>query len=184
MSLFPLGLLSQGGGASAGSFELIATFIATGGETQVTFDSIAQTYKHLQLRTVGRVSTTGIGQSASWYVRFNNDSGSNYGRHQLYGNGSSVASWANTPSALVDIGQFSAGDAGANIFGAGIFDVLDYTNTNKYKTTRSLSGATVGARIALESGHWRSTSAVTRLDVVNTGSIATGSRFSLYGIKG
>ena len=74
------------------------------------------------------------------------------------------------------------------MFGATVCDILDYTNTNKYKTVRALSGHDQNGSgvIQLRSGFWRSTSAITSITISNDqiANIAEYTRFSLYGIKG
>ena len=66
-----------------------------------------------------------------------------------------------------------------------VCDILDYIDTNKYKTIRSLGGndnnAAQGA-VAFRSNNWRNTSAVT--SIVLSGSFAQYSHLALYGIKG
>ena len=74
-----------------------------------------------------------------------------------------------------------------NHFGAVIMDILDYGNTNKNKTVRALSGAASAAnQIMLSSDLWANTAAITSLTVTCSGGgyYTTGSRFSLYGIRG
>lgn len=183
MPLFPLGLLSQGGGGAAGSFELIETQVLGSNVASVTFSSIPATYKHLQLRYTAQTNTN----HSILRGRFNGDStSSNYSRHYLYGDGSTVgASWS-TNNGWLDFGPL---EIGTNFFTAGVVDVLDYANTNKNKTTRALAGRVGSANrnIALSSGGWFSTSAVTSLTLSEAffgQNLLTGSRFSLYGIKG
>jgi hypothetical protein len=73
-------------------------------------------------------------------------------------------------------------------FGANIIDILDYANTNKYKTTRTLSGGDNNGSgfVQFMSGNWRNTNAVTSIDIfqVDGDTIAEYSQFALYGIKG
>jgi hypothetical protein len=76
-----------------------------------------------------------------------------------------------------------------SIFGVTILDILDYANTNKYKTTRNLAGVDsndTNGKISFESGSWRSTSAVSTITLISgTGSdFLQYSSFALYGIKG
>jgi hypothetical protein len=87
----------------------------------------------------------------------------------LYGDGATAGAYGTANTAFMEMGNTTS-SAAANIFGIQIIDVLDYTNTNKYKTLRALNGgdyngtiATYGATLGLASGNWRSTSAVTRL---------------------
>ena len=75
----------------------------------------------------------------------------------------------------------------ANAFGAGVYDILDPYSTTKNKTTRLFGGrgfVTGDHKIVLASGLWRNTASVTSIDLVANDNFVTGSRFSLYGIKG
>ena len=125
-------------------------------------------------------------------VTLNNDTAANYSLHSLYGDGATVGAYGTASTAFMEMGNTTTSVA-TNIFGIQIIDVLDYANTNKYKTLRALNGgdhngtiASLGATVGLASGNWRSTSAVTRLDILPyTGTLFTQySSFALYGIKG
>jgi hypothetical protein len=76
----------------------------------------------------------------------------------------------------------------ANIFGENVADILDYKDTNKFKTMRVIYGLDVNGagEVGLTSSNWRSTTAITSLVItLNTGSnFAANSSFQLYGIKG
>jgi hypothetical protein len=186
MSLLPLGLLSQGGGgAAATGFELIETQLISSTTSSLTFSSIPGTYKHLQVRTTGR--TTDASDFGGVAYRFNGDTGSNYTYHILDGDGSSVTSSSGTSQNMGLFGLVHGNTSPASSFGAVITDILDYANSNKYKTVRSLSGRrATGANVRLVSSAWLSTSAVTSLTILDNvgGSFVAGTRFSLYGIGG
>jgi len=187
MTLFPLGLLSQGGGAGAGDFELISTTVLSSSASSVAFTSIPATYKHLQIRAAVR-SDRALGID-TLTLRFNSDSGSNYWTHGMYGNGSSVSPLALGANTSIYAGRTTDSLNTANAFAPNIIDILDYVSANKNKTIRCLFGAdTVGSYPwqGLHSGLWNSTAAITRIDVLPiTGpNFVSGSRFSLYGIKG
>ena len=69
-----------------------------------------------------------------------------------------------------------------------IVDILDYENTNKNKTIRSLAGLDLngsGGRIEFCSSLWMSSAAITSVKVDNFagGNIAQYSSFALYGVK-
>jgi hypothetical protein len=71
-------------------------------------------------------------------------------------------------------------------FAVGTIDILDAFESTKNKVTRSLSGYVGGnSAIALKSGLWVNTAAITQIDLTNWdgASHAAGSRFSLYGIR-
>jgi hypothetical protein len=186
MTLFPLGLLSQGGGGgAAGAFELISTQILTGTASSVTFSSIPGTYKHLQLRVTARSSSTG--NATGLLVRCNGVSGTSYSTHNLYGPGSGLASegFANLDAFY----RLSIPDDGlaANAYGGQIIDIMDYSLTTKNKTLRANTGyiASGVQNINLVSGAFNSTNAVTSLSLTpQAGLLKSSSRFSLYGIQG
>lgn len=162
-------------------YELIQTITPSAVST-VTFSSIVSTYKHLQFRIVSNNGTGFSGLS----LRFNGDTGSNYSRQALYADGSSVASLgqASQDRTLVGI----AGSGTSNIFTPTLIEILDYTSTAKIKTVRSLTGnAQAGNQLVyLYSGGWYNTAAITSVTVFdNSGNnFASGSRISLYGIRG
>ena len=181
-----VGLLDAGIPASTNSYESIQTYtVGAGGQSTISFTSIPSTYKHLQIRYISRDVSTG----AYFTVQFNGDtSASNYTWHAIKGDGSSAtASGVSTgtfPGAVID----QAAGAGASIFSAGVIDLLDYANTSKYKTMRSLAGydANGSGAMTLQSNLWTNTSAITSILFTYNGSndIAEYSSFALYGIKG
>jgi hypothetical protein len=185
MSFILLGILnSQVEAEAAGAYELISTQVLSSSASTVTFSSIPQDYKHLQIRMVTR--STRSNNIAGFGIRFNSDSGTNYDLHSLSGDGSSVTSFASNNLSFVSLSQ-TAATSTASSFGATVSDILDYTNTSKNKTVRSLLGyATTTNLIALRSGLWRNTAAISAMEIYDTTSnnFLTGSRFSLYGIKG
>jgi hypothetical protein len=164
-----------------GSYDAIGTVdVGSGGTSTISFTSIPGTYKHLQIRGIMRSAN-----SANNPLRFNSDSGSNYTWHQLQGDGSSASTYANTPVNGVRWG-LNSGDSSYPF--ATIIDILDYANTNKYKTVRALSGndgtGTTSSRIGLYSGVWMNTNAITSIAITNDGNtMLQYSQFDLYGIK-
>ena len=167
------------------AYESIATTtVGGGGSSTITFSSIPSTYKHLQVRGISR--GTG-GSERAVYIKFNGDSGSNYNGHNLTGNGT-AASAGNEGTAGYTIGAITAGSlATASVYGASVIDILDYQNTNKYKTVRSLDGYDTngGGKVELRSGLWMSTSAVNQIELtLSSNSFEQYSQFALYGIKG
>lgn len=184
------GLLAGGVAASTNSYESIATYTASGSVSTISFTSIPSTYKHLQIRFIARCSRSDY-TVAALYARFNSDSASNYSGHYLGGNGGSAFAYGGANYTSSPAGLVSGTNVTANTFSGGVIDVLDYQNTNKYKTVRSLAGfngnaAGTGDEINLQSGNWRSTSAITSIDfTLETGAnFLQYSQFALYGIKG
>lgn len=183
MSLIPLGFwAASGGGGGAAAFDLLETTTLTS-DSSVTFTGLGSysDYKHLQMRIIcqGNFPTT---SNTTLGLRFNADTGSNYSRHRLGGNGSSVSS--NNSSNATSISLTDAyPNKQTNIFGAIVIDILDFSNTSKNTTIRALTGSinTSATDIALHSGAWYNTNAVTSISCFQT--YSTGSRFSLYGVK-
>lgn len=181
MSLIPLGFLGAGG---ANTFELISTQILPS-NGQVSFTNIAQTYKHLQLRWVARdASSTSGGVLVS--ARVNGATAANYAWHLLNSTGATPVSGNSTSASAIGVGYTTQNGASAGIFGVGVIDILDYTNTTTNKTFRSFSGNVSSYnQLALLSGvYWGATSAITQIDLFTTNGFIAGSRFSLYGVKG
>lgn len=172
-AMFPLGMVSVG----------------SAGAANVEFTSIPSTYKHLQIRIIGRTSSTG--NRTHTLLQLNGDTTSNYRWHGLTGNGSSAAGEeAGSLVSAIRLGgsNLPMGDAGSNIFGVSVADILDYTNTTKNKVTRALAGQdqndTTG-RISFVSGLWLNTNAITSIKVYPDGANwAQYSQVALYGIKG
>ena len=175
--------------AAPNSYASIATVtVGSGGASSITFSSIPSTYTHLQIRGIGGL-TGGTTGSSDMAIFFNGTTAnnSNFSQHRLYGTGSSAQS--DYYSGYIVSGRFSFNtDANSGIFGATVIDILDYTNTNKYKTVRSLTGVdSNGAGIVgLTSGLWQSTSAITSI-TLNDGFGGSNwhqySSFALYGIR-
>lgn len=169
---------------SPGSYDLIETTILGSDTSSVTFSSIAQTYKHLQVRVTMR-STNG-GTSSLFYIRLNGDTGTNYSRHWLRGDGATPAANAGSSEAQAWLGYMTANADTSNAFSPAILDIADYASTTKNKTMRLVSGSIGGFKqVGLWSGGWYNTAAVTSITLFpNSNNFMTGSRFSLYGIKG
>lgn len=172
-----------------GDYESISTLtVGAGGASSLTFSSIPQTYTHLQIRGMSR-SARSAGNDPI-YMRFNSDTGNNYAWHQLEGAGGGSAGQASNSSTNVAWLWIAADSVSpANVFGANITDILNYTNTNQYKTARNLGGVDnngSGGVFGFNSALWMSTSAITSitLTVLSGTNFQQNTQFALYGIKG
>jgi hypothetical protein len=181
-----LGILASGGaGAAAGDFQSIATANGTGASGTITFSSIPSTYTHLQLRMLTRDSfvTTGVDYVK---LRFNSDTGTNYARHVLSGDGATATATGGITLDNILLYGHPLGSNAANIMGSYIVDVTDYANTSKNKTVRSFSGCDLNGsgNVYLTSGLWLNTNAISTI-TIDAGGIffTTSSTFALYGIK-
>jgi len=168
-----------------GGFVPIATTtVGSGGSSSITFSSIPSTYTHLQIRAMATVTSTGSGCYMD--MRFNSDSGSNYSDHGMSGDGSSVTSYGSANSNAVNFFQ-RVNNMSTTAPSVCVIDILDYANTNKYKTVRNLQGndRNGSGELTFRSGSWRNTNAISSISIAFGGSytLAQGSSFTLYGIK-
>jgi len=183
MSLLPLGLLSQGGSSAPVAFELISTQVLGSNAASVTFSSIPATYRHLQLRIVGKNS----GNDTGINMTFNGVS-TGYAWHNLYGNGGSALIENGSPSVgFIKLRNSMSESATANAFAVSITDIVDYSSSNKFKTSRTFSGARdTSTGVNMSSGLSTSLTAISSLTLTPEAAtnFVTNSRFSLYGVKG
>jgi hypothetical protein len=186
--LIPLGFLAGSGGGLDSDFELIETQILGSTQASITFSSLgtySSTYKHLQIRGAARITLAQAYGSVS--IRLNGDTGSNYIKHELIGNGSTVSSSSSgSQTRMTDIVQVPGANNNADAFGPFVIDILDPYAT-KNKTVRALSGRAVSSNpaIALMSGLYINTASLTSIQLLGeNGNLLTGTRISLYGIKG
>lgn len=180
-----LGILDQVAGPDVGDFESIATVtVGSGGATDISFTSIPTTYQHLQVRYIARDTASG----QYFTIQVNGDTSVNsYTWHSLQGDGATATAAGNATGTFPGVVVNFAAGATTDIFSAHVIDILDYANTNKNTTFRSLGGYDAnGSGVAnLQSNLWTSTNAITSLKFLyNSGNIAQHSHFALYGIKG
>jgi len=174
--------------APTSAYDALATSVVpSGGLSSITFAGIPQTgYSHLQVRVIAR-STYNTGASSALTMQLNGNSTiGNYSVHLFDGNGSG------TPGAYGASGDYPQGSianatAGAGIFGVNIFDILDYTNTNKYKTIRNIGGNDnngSGAVRYASGSFYADTNGITSITFqTNSANLAEFSHFALYGVK-
>jgi hypothetical protein len=177
------------GAPIVGDFESIATVtVGVSGQASVEFTSIPATYNHLQIRGIGRTAdAVGVRDAV---IQFNSDTGANYARHWLYTfDGGTPGSLNSTSATSYGWGYMPGTSSGSSAVSGSIIDILDYANTNKFKTVRTLTGNeqySAGNSVALfTSGVWLSTSAITSIKIfLTSGNVAQYSSYALYGIKG
>jgi hypothetical protein len=171
-----------------GFVSIATTTVGGGGSSLISFTGIPQVYKHLQLRGIVRGNTASTLDAVK--MTFNSDtSGSNYVTlHQIYGSGATAAAQSSTGNGWIYQSYLAGNNAGANMFGAYVTDILDYTSANKNKTTRTLAGTDQNGSgyITFSSGLWmNSSTAINRIDLEVEGStFRQYSQIALYGIQG
>ena len=163
------------------TYEPIASVSLTGNQDTITFSSIPNTYTDLRMVASIRLSGGPSGGVANEYFQFNGDTGSNYSRTRLQGNGAtaSAANVANSDSALQTFtpGQFYPGFS--------TFDIFSYAGST-FKTVLWKDNAdtnTTGGFVCNAVGVWRSTAAINSITWRNAGdTYGNGTKITLYGI--
>jgi hypothetical protein len=177
-----LGIIASSISGNLSSYESIATITPYTTTSTVVFSSIPSTYKHLQIRWFARGSSL-----AGLYWTFNGDNGANYARHRLSGDGGTASSSGlASQNQIYTVASWGIPNA-TSTFAGGVYDILDYQNTNKYKTMRGLAGqnSVTSGGVEVVSGLWMSSSAINSITISpNTGTIQANSHWALYGIKG
>jgi hypothetical protein len=166
----------------AGAMFPLGEFTLASTQATVEFTNIPQTYRNLQIRGIMRNNDS---VNASTMIQVNSDTGNNYANHGLSGDGASASSYAvtSTNSGALSISTISG--SGSNTFGVAIYDLLEYKNTNTYKTIRCLTGAdnNGSGTLRLTSGVWQNTNAITSIQIKPTaGSWVANTQFALYGV--
>lgn len=171
----------------AGNYDALATVtVPATAVSSITFAGIPTTgYTHLQIRGISKTNRTSATVD-SLKIQFNGDTATNYAYHELIGDGTSPFVSGIDTNAFAAFAR-TAGNANTSFFGAFTCDILDYANTNKYKTTRTLSGVDLNGSGAVffNSGLWQSTSAITSIVIApQTGTLLNEyTQFALYGVK-
>ena len=157
--------------AAGSTYTPIQTY-TLGSNGTVTFSSIPQTYTDLVLVTEATGTTNG-----AMDIRFNGDTGTNYSRTGMYGDGTSGTSYR---TANLAYGLISAGVSDRRV---SVTNILNYTNTSAFKNylSEDTSSSATGLAVYL----WRSTAAITSITLTGDpigSNIGAGSTFTLYGI--
>jgi hypothetical protein len=167
-----------------GAYDSLSTVtVPSGGVASITFAGIPTGYKHLQLRFTTRSSASGGSDNISF--QFNNDTAGNYSWHYIYASGSIVAAGSGASATNIFAMQTSGTTALANAFGVAVVDILDYSNTSKNKTVRSLNGYDLNGSgyVFYQSGLWMSTSAINSIKINPGTGFSQYSQVSLYGVR-
>lgn len=155
------------------TYEPIATTTLGSAAASYTFSSIPATYTDLILVVSGTNTTS----AQSIRMTFNGITTTTYSRTAIFGDGSSAQSTRDTNANGIDNIYYGTTQAVA------ILNIMNYANTTTNKTVISRNNdpaTSVNAVVGL----WRSTSAINQITLTaQTSNLATGSTFTLYGIK-
>ena len=165
-------------------YQIATTTVGAGTTSQIVFSSIPADYTHLQIRAISRANAA-IGDDLLRF-QFNSDTGNNYSYHALSGNGSATSASNATSTSFLITQQSPGNNRTSNTYGAYVVDILDYKDTNKFKTIRSIGGfdSNGAGELGLTSGNWRNTNAITSIKLyIGIYNLSQYSSFQLYGVK-
>ena len=160
------------------TYEAIATQTLGSAAATVTFSSIPGTYTDLVL--VCNATTTA--NTKNPVFRFNGSTATDYSYTDLSGNGSTASSTRGSNQNAIYAGV--VGISGGNESTI-IANIMNYANTTTYKTALIRTSSAFNSVYATV-GLWRSTAAITSIDITTLSAgqnWSIGSVFSLYGIK-
>ena len=159
------------------TYEKVASYTvaSSGSISTFTLSSIPATYTDLVLICISEATP-----GPEIWMRLNSDTGSNYSRTLVTGNGTSALSNRSTSSTKI----FLNDGVTSNVASNQIVNIMNYSNTTTYKTVISRSDSTTDAAQALVN-LWRSTSAINSITILfdRASTFNAGSTFTLYGIK-
>jgi hypothetical protein len=185
---------AKSGNLRSPAYEFIAKQ-TTSSSSLMTFTSIPQTYKHLEIRLSNRYSAAGVSQNGV-VLSINNDqtAGNYFCNHRMQGyDGAFVASTLNAYDGYVGMLVASNPRSGtlANTFFQTVIKITDYTNSNTNKVVRSIGGGAIASsnsEVTFFTGLYcpSTSAAVTRIDIAgySAGNFVDGTVARLYGIKG
>ena len=163
------------------TYEKIATSTLGGAAATISFTSITGTYTDLVLVGTGLVSSNSFGV----WLQINGDTGTNYSWTDLAGNGTAASSSRQSSRNNTEnwLGNASAGWSNTNNNNL-IANIMNYSNSTTYKTVLTRGNNPSGGVEAMVN-LWRNTAAITSLTVgvQSTGTLSSGTTFTLYGIK-
>jgi hypothetical protein len=160
------------------TYDLIATTTLAAASSEVVFGSIPQGYRDLIL--IDNAIANG-GATLGMLLRYNGDVASNYSTVFMFGDVSnSVTSGTTTVT-----GAIASRIPNVNR-SAGVTTIMDYSATDKHKTSLSRGNALGQSNVSViaYASRWNNTAAITSLTVLieDAASFQSGSTLSLYGV--
>ena len=160
--------------AGGGALALLAEVVCASSQTSVTFSSISQSYKHLEIIWTGRPTGT---TNVALYMRFNGDTASHY----EWVDRGTPASGSQTEIKVCP----AFATAAATRPGSGVIRIMDYARVTSFYRISNMEFSSpydAASTQGLGAGLWQDTSAVTSLTLFlgSSTAFANGSVFTLY----
>lgn len=170
----------------ASSRYLITSTTLSSSAASVTFSSIPATYTDLVLKVSAR-DTNATADNGQFRLRFNGDTATNYSLTYLYGSGAAAGSgrYSNQTNAGLAFGSGDTAGNTSNTFTNMEIYIPNYTSTaNKpFSSFSAPEQNGTNAYMALDAALYRGTSDISSIAISATTNYASGSTFTLYGLK-
>jgi hypothetical protein len=164
---------------------IISTTVSGSSTTSVSLTSIPSTYTDLIMVCYKNDNSPSDSRTN---IGFNNDSTTLYSSTGLLTYAGSATSSRNSNRVIID--DYTGGARTlTGIFATTIYHIMNYANTSVYKTIVGRQGSNdtgvVDYGTAIVTGLYRSTNAITSIQITGNGTptFGSGSTFTLYGIK-
>jgi len=164
---------------------LLSEVVTTSSATNVSFTSFSAGYRDLEVRVRGRGTKSAT--QVDIRIRFNGDTGGNYDNEFMQGIGSSILATNQAAQTSGFLGNMAAASAPSGVGDFLQLMIGDYRGTTFQKAAHWIGGAkggTSAGNFNAENGSiwWRSTSAITQIDVFpSSNAFVDDSVVSLYG---
>ena len=161
------------------TYTLIDSTTLTSSAGSISFSGISGDYRDLVIVLTGKSVSSSEGNLV---LRFNNDSGSNYNgvtAEADKNNNVSSANYSNYTNIYESLNDGNFSNSGLN---QTIYQVMDYSQTDKHKTVLIRTGNAEYLGVAMGAGRWASTAAITSFIIYAGGDFASGSTVAVYGI--
>jgi len=159
------------------TYTALATVTLGTTTASVTFGSIPATYRDLILIDHAIANE---GSTIGMLLRYNGDTASNYSTVFMFGDVTN----ATVSGSTTTTGAIASRIPNVNR-SAGVTTIMDYSATDKHKTSLSRGNALGQANVSViaYASRWANTDAITSLTVLlESGSFLSGSTLSLYGV--
>lgn len=165
------------------TYHPIANFTLSANTTSITFSGINQSYRDLIVILGDTQSSKTSDNSDAIAMRFNGDSSASYRFMYAVADGANVSSAQSGDASSFEVGHLPTLFASATK-GNCIFNIMDYSTTDKHKTFISRSNQQSGMVVKMQSGKWASTSPVTSITLFSIlgFNFVAGMSFSVYGV--
>ena len=167
---------------AAPTYVKIASQTLASAASSYTFSNVPQGYTDLVLITT---SLSNGGAATKHSIRVNGDSGNNYSTTAIDGSGSAAESWRQSSYITNDLTNYGASTTNTTIPITSIANFMSYSNPVIRKTIISRFNSSYG-EVTATVANWNSTSPITSITMTasgTSGSFASGSTFTLYGVK-